>query len=129
MKTDLKVPINRLKQGANAYEWHIGCEFFGTFENSEILDADLSVNVVIDNDDYDVSVKGSISGTVTVLCDRCMEKLTLRVETGFEDDEFEDCDVVDLSQDVYDYTCLALPLQRIHPEGECDAETIKYLSK
>ena len=129
MNTDFKVPINRLKPGSNAFEWHVGGEFFGMFDNSEILDADLLAEVTIENDDYDISVSGRISGTVTVICDRCLERLTLPVETEFEDDEFDDCDAVDLSQDIYDFTCISLPLQRIHPEGECNEETVKFLSK
>jgi len=129
MNKDFIIPINRLKSGSNAFEWHVDGAFFGTFENSEILDADLEVKVTVENDDYDISAAGNIAGTVTVICDRCLERLVIPVETGFEDDEFEDCDELDLGQDIYDYTCLALPLQRTHPEGGCDEETIKYLSK
>lgn len=129
MNADFIIPINRLKPGKNAFAWHIGGEFFGTFENSEILDADLQVDVIIENDDFDISVSGRIEGTVTVTCDRCLERLTLPVGTDFEDDEFEDCDAVDLNQDIYDFTCISLPLQRTHPEGECNEETTKFLSK
>ena len=34
----------------------------------------------------------------------------------------------DLSQAVYDFVCLSLPLQRLHPEGECDPNTVRFLS-
>ena len=35
---------------------------------------------------------------------------------------------LDLSQAIYDYICLSLPVQRVHEEGECDPEAMKYLS-
>jgi len=129
MNKDFIIPINRLKTGSNAFEWHVDGAFFGTFENSEILDADLSVSVEIINEDYDISVIGKIEGSVTVTCDRCMESLVLPIDTRFEDDEFEDCDEIDLNQDIYDFACLTLPMQRTHPEGECNEDTVKYLSK
>jgi uncharacterized metal-binding protein YceD (DUF177 family) len=34
---------------------------------------------------------------------------------------------MDLGQIVYDYVCTSLPLSRVHPEGECDPEVVKYL--
>jgi uncharacterized metal-binding protein YceD (DUF177 family) len=37
--------------------------------------------------------------------------------------------MLDLSQFVYDYVCLALPLQMVHPEGECNPMMTAYLSK
>jgi uncharacterized metal-binding protein YceD (DUF177 family) len=51
------------------------------------------------------------------------------VETSFEEQYTPEDDELDLSQDVYDYVCTSLPLQRMHPEGECNQETTKYLSK
>jgi uncharacterized metal-binding protein YceD (DUF177 family) len=35
----------------------------------------------------------------------------------------------DLSQAVYDYVCLSLPIQRVHPEGECNPDTVRFLSQ
>lgn len=123
------IPVNGLKAGRNHFEWHADGEFFGIFENSEIKDADLDVEVDVDYDDFSIDVSCRVSGTVVVACDRCLEDLTLPVDTEFEDDDFDDADVVDLRQDIYDYVCISLPMVRTHPEGECNPETTKYLSK
>lgn len=123
------IPVNILKAGRNQYKWHADGEFFGIFENSEIKDADLDIDVCVVYDDYSIEVSCRITGSVVVVCDRCLEDLTLSVDTGFEDDEFEDADVVDLRQDIYDYVCISLPMVRTHPEGECNQETTKFLSK
>ena len=94
------------------------------FENSEVKDADLDISVDIDNEEFEIVVKCEIEGSVTVICDRCLEDLVLPVSTSFEEDE-----TLDLNQDIYDYVCISLPMRRVHPDGECNEETTKYLSK
>ena len=32
-----------------------------------------------------------------------------------------------MEQVVYDYVCLSLPLQRVHEEGECNPDAMRYL--
>ena len=68
-------------------------------------------------------------GEITVPCDRCLEPLELSVDTGFSLDFSPEGDELDFNQEVYDYICTALPMQRVHPEGECNQETTKFLSK
>lgn len=123
------IPVNILKAGRNQYKWHADGEFFGIFGNSEIKGADLDIEVSVDYDDFSIEVSCRITGSVVVTCDRCLEDLTLAVDTAFEDDGFDDVDVLDLRQDIYDYVCISLPMVRTHPEGECNRETTKYLSK
>ena len=118
------IPVKGLKDGRTDFNWHAGGEFFGTFENSEIKDADLDIKVTVVNDGGVIDASCSIEGTVTVICDRCLSDVVLPVKTSFEESE-----TLDLSQDIYDFVCISLPMQRIHPEGECDPETIVYLNK
>jgi len=40
----------------------------------------------------------------------------------------QDDAVIDISQIVYDYVCLSLPMQRHHADGECNPAAAKYLS-
>ena len=119
-----EIKLNALSTGKNEFHWHADGSFFAGFENTEILDADLELDVTAINADDSVKVSCLIDGSVTVTCDRCLEDLTLEVHTSFEEDE-----TLDLSQDIYDYVCLSLPMQRVHPEGGCNEETTKYLSK
>ena len=35
---------------------------------------------------------------------------------------------IDLAQWMYEYVAIAMPIQKVHPEGECDPEMLKYLS-
>ena len=33
---------------------------------------------------------------------------------------------LDLSQIIYDYVCLSLPMQRVHEDGGCNPEAMRY---
>ena len=148
MKADFIVPLNGLAQGRTEFRRRVGKEFFESFENSDILDAGLDVDVVVEKSGRVIGVDCGIKGTVTVICDRCLEDLTLPVDTGFalsvrfgqtgsegetEGEReivvlpFGDSDL-DLAQTVYDYICLSLPVQRVHEDGGCDPETVRFLS-
>ena len=141
------IGLDGLKAGRSHFTWHADGKFFGDFENSEILDADLDVDAEVEKTGASILVDSRVKGTVTVACDRCLADLVLPVETGFrlkvrfgeggeaEEDGREEIVVedresgIDLGQVVYDYVYMSLPIQRVHPEGECDPETVKYLSE
>ena len=154
MEDDFIVPLNGLAQGRTSFRRRVGKEFFEYFENSEILDADLDVLVEVEKSGRFIGIDCVIEGNVTVICDRCLEDLVIPVNTGFKQSvkfgdrpvSEEDCDSdemegereivriplsetdLDLSQAVYDYICLSLPVQRVHKEGGCNPEAIKYLN-
>ena len=123
------VKLTSLAPGKNRFSWHAGAEFFEAFGNVDILDADLEVTADVISHGLTAEAACTMSGTVTVACDRCLEDLVIRVETSFDESYAPEGDELDLSQDVYDFVCISLPLQRVHPEGECNQETTKYLSK
>lgn len=123
------IPLGSLKAGRNHFDWEADGSFFATFGNDGIQDAGLSMSVDVLYRDDAVRVSCRIEGSVTTTCDRCLETLVIPVDTGFEDEDFEAADLLDLSQDIYDYVCISLPMVRVHPDGECNEETLKYLSK
>jgi len=122
------------------FRWNAGKEFFAGFGNSEVLDADIDVDAVATGRKIDCS----LHGTITVPCDRCLEPVTLEVShsselLASEDEEADgngrevvpvqaEAKELDLSQTVYDYALLSLPLRRVHPDGECDEKVLEYLS-
>lgn len=144
------IPLNELAVGKTLFSWHAEGEFFSGFENSEILDADIRVAVEVEKSGRYIGVDVDVEGTVTVECDRCLADLELPVSVhpkfsvkfgessgeapASEEGEREiiflpETDTeMDLSQVIYDYTCLSLPMSRVHPEGGCDPDTVKYLS-
>ena len=147
MNEKFTIPLNGLATGKNEFFVHVGKEFFSSFENEEILDADLQVRILVEKSGRYVGVDCDIEGDVTVECDRCLEPLEMpidaqvRLSVKFGEEEVseigsenerevifvkEDDAELDMSQIIYDYACLALPMQRVHEEGECNPETMKY---
>ena len=149
MNDNFIIPLNGLASGESRFSWHAGKEFFEAFENAEILDADLDASVFVEKSGRYLGVDCEIDGTVTVACDRCLEDLEMPVtadvllsvkygdEESSEDHQEGEREIVfvpegeaelDLSQIIYDYVCLSLPMQRHHEEGGCNPEVIKHLS-
>ena len=119
MKDDFIVPLNGLAQGKTEFFRSVGKEFFERFGNSEILAAGLDVRVVIEKSSRFIGVDCEIQGDVTVTCDRCLGDLRLPVSTGFAlSVKFGDPDMAGE----------ALPVQRVHEDGGCDPETVRFLS-
>ena len=127
------IPLNDGAARERQYRFQAGLEFFQTFDNSEILDADVIVEVLVRKEGTQkVEADLHMYGTLTVACDRCLEPLALPVDTSVvldaaQEDLFSGDGDLDLRQAVYDYLCLALPIQRVHPEGACNPDTVRFL--
>jgi uncharacterized metal-binding protein YceD (DUF177 family) len=148
---DYIIPLNGWAAGEREYRWQAGIKFFQMFDNAEILDAAVGIDARAVKSGHYIGIDLDIQGTVTVPCDRCLEDLTLPVEahpafsvkfgeeTGSEEEMREgsreillvsDSDAdLDLSQVIYDYVCLSLPMQRVHAEGECNPDTVRFLGQ
>ena len=142
------IPLNGLTAGENNFFWQAGKEFFDSFENSEILDAQLDIEVRVEKSGRYIGVDCDVSGKVVVECDRCLEELEMPVdlevllsvkfgepESSDENQDGErdviflpvDNTELDVKQIVYDYVCISLPIQRVHQEGECNPVALRYL--
>ncbi len=151
MTDEFIIPLNGLKPGKTCFSWRVGVEFFRKFENADIVDADLNVEVEVEKSGAYIGIDCDIDGTLTVPCDRCMDDVVMPVSTvaklsvkfgpePVETDEVavsdereivylsEDEADMDLSQTIYDFSYLALPMQRIHKDGECNPEAMRYLN-
>lgn len=151
MTDEFIIPLNGLKPGKTCFSWRIGVEFFRKFENADIVDADLNVDVEVEKSGFYIGIDCDIDGTLTVPCDRCMDNVEMPISTvarlsvkfGPEPvvtDEVsvsdereivylsEDEADMDLSQTIYDFSYLALPMQRVHEDGECNPVAMRYLS-
>ena len=142
-----EISVNALAAGETTFLGHADKEFFAKNENREVLDADLRVSIVAAKQPGYVDFDLDITGGITVPCDRCLAPVNMPVSASaafrlrlngsgatLEDSQEEvflneGSDVLDLGQEVYDYSLLALPLQRFHNEGECDAAALGYLSE
>ena len=153
MKDAFIIPLNGLTQGRTRFSWKAGAEFFRNFDNKDIKDAEILVDMEVEKSGTYLGIDAVVSGNLTVACDRCGADVSLPVRSRIsqsikfgaepvsgeeivvsEEDEREtvylpeDGGELDMSQTVYDFACLALPMKKVHPDGECDPVALRFLS-
>ena len=137
------VPLRSVQHEAVARTLHLDNEYFADLEQSEIIGGDVKVEMRVRfgaGDTYLFTYKGE--GTVVVACDRCLDPTTIPIvfeeelRVGYDDDNADaDLIVIPFSQthydtawDIFESIALNLPLQRVHPEGECNADMMSRFS-
>ena len=134
------IPLKTMPEGTQEFAYHLDKQFFVTMESADIRDADLDVKltVVYKHDLY--SLAFHITGTVTLLCDRCLDDLILPIDTTSdiavnydETDELliipESDNTLNVSYMIYDTVSLAIPLKHVHPMGKCNRAMSALLRK
>ena len=141
---DTTIRFSGLKPGVYEYGFTLGRAFFERFKNDEIVDGEVQISAHMERLEHTLMFSFSVDGKVTVECDRCLAPMEVPI-TGteslcvrFSDTETtDDEDVVvlpehayelDLSQWLYEYVAVRIPMQHMHPEGECDPAVAAYLS-
>ncbi len=143
--SNYKIAYKALGAGSYNYTFSVDNNLFTDVEGSEILGGDCTVEVELQRSESMLELNVSIDGSVEVACDRCLEPCAIEigydglliVKFSSESDEY-DGDVMwlspaeselDLRQYIYESIVLSLPYQRVHAEGECNADMIAKLSK
>lgn len=148
---DYSIPIKGLSLGKQNFLFTIENDLFDEYDQGEILGAKMEVALIVEREPSLIEIEATFSGEVECQCDRCLEPLTttlnfnssLLVKFEGEDEsenenenENEELLIVDanesrlnLKQFFYDYITLALPLQRVHKEGECNEEMVEMLKE
>jgi len=143
------IPLNGLKDGHYSYDFELGDDFFEDFGNSEIRNCKIRLVVELTKHSGYYDVVFVMKGEVLVTCDRCLgeyyqavdseDRVTVKTGHEFDDSEPELLIIpathyeLDLSQMIYDFVHLALPLRKVHPvdengESDCDPEVIKLIA-
>ena len=136
-----------LKVGKHLFNFEVDNKFFDTFEDSEIKQGKLLVDVILTKQSQMLDLNISINGTVEVVCDRCLDNFDLPIsytgslyvkfgeEKSEEGDEIivltNDDNEIDLAQYIYESISLSIPIQRYHGmnglKGKCNKEMIEKL--
>ena len=144
------IPFKGLKEEKHDFDYRIGPAFFELFENSLIDDADIEVRITLDKRSTFMSLELVLKGTVSLTCDRCLEfydqpvhhKVVLFIKFGEETGEEGD-DVIwlhpedyqlNVSQIIYEYVCLCIPLKHLHPvdkggKSGCNPDMLKKIAE
>lgn len=128
------IQFRGLNEGVHQYNYQVDKKFFEHFECTEISNGNIKVDVELNRQERMLIFDFNIDGWVEVACDRCLdgfeqdvagrEKLIVR----FGEDWLEESDDVlvipdgeyefDISNFLYEYIMLLLPMQCIHPDDE-----------
>ncbi len=149
---EYRIPYVGLKNGLHSFLYSIGNSFFTFFENSPVTEGKLHVDLTLDKKETLYMLTFIIKGTIVVECDRCGDDLNLPIDVTniiyikFENEEAamdDEADVlyinrteshIDVSQLIYEYIVLSIPIQKIHPDdatgkSTCDEKVLAILNK
>lgn len=140
---DMTIRFSDLKPGRYNYHFMLDDAFFREFENDELCGGNVEIAAEMERLEHLLMFHFDLKGELTTWCDRCLGELRVPVEgeeklcVRFSDSEVcEDEDVVvlpekafeiDLSQWLYEYAAVRLPMQHIHPEGGCDPDMLNRI--
>ena len=144
-KNEFLIPVSGLALGSHAFEYEINNDFFAGMDYSEVQQGKVSVKVDIDRQETMLTLHFDLNGSVRVPCDRCADEFDQPIESqqdffiklGTENaEESDDVAVVlpdlneyDIRPLVYEYIILAIPMHRVHPEGQCNPAVIEMLNR
>jgi len=151
---EFEIAWQGLKAGVHKYQFDIDDKFIQRFNTDESFsDWHVNLGLTFDKHENFFMLHFDIDGDVSVPCDRCGDNFKLRlwdefdliiklIGEGQEDiDEEDDVvfiprseTVIDLSNWVYEFVMLSVPLQHIHPDTPdgrpgCNPQALKLLDQ
>ena len=143
-ENEFLIPVSGLALGVHNFKFDIQDEFFADLDYSEVKQGRVTVNLEVVREELMMTLTFRLEGKVLVTCDRCADEFFIPVQSEqvfyikFGADEAEESDDVavvpaeehayDVSSLIYEYIILAIPMHRVHPEGECNPKVIEMLS-
>jgi hypothetical protein len=148
---DYQIKYKNINTGKHFYKFNINKSFFSLFDTSEITDAEIEANVILDKKGHKDILNIEISGNINnLLCDSCSSKLSLPIssKTSFLI-EFTDENKTSLDDIIYvknntnklcvkeilfEMIILSVPNKRkcaVKEDGKnnCDPEMLKLIEK
>lgn len=134
--TDFKLMLKSLPVGRHQFEWHLDKHFFENMECSDVRDADVNVVLDVNHRAEGYELAFHLTGTLTLLCDRCLDELPVPVDATYDltvkygddyNDESDSLLIIPQSDNylnvaymIYDTAVLAIPPRHVHPAGKCN---------
>ncbi len=149
---EYEIPYVGLKVGLHKFSFEVDGKFFDHFQDSPIHDCKVNVQLEFEKKETFFILKFFIDGTVNVECDRCLVIFDKEIfgdftcyikfseepsKTSDEPDVMfisREQTVIDISQLIYEYINLCLPMQKLGCENpgnepQCNKEVLEYLKQ
>ncbi|MES2387735.1 MAG: DUF177 domain-containing protein [Bacteroidota bacterium] len=130
------VDIFKLTTGKHHFSFEPGGSFFSGFSDELFRAPDVKVEVDLDKNDTMITAILALTGDVELTCDRSNDTFRepvsgthrLVFKFGEEDEDVDDelsiigrnTQKLDLSQAIYDFIALAVPVKKLHPRFRTD---------
>ncbi len=143
------IPFRGLALDIHHFDFVINNKFFEAIEYAELEGGLVNVSLELIRQERMMILEFALEGHIGVICDRCLDPLQqpiqgrerLIIKFGEKYEEQSDEVVIipegvyefDVSTYIYEYICLLLPIQRIHPDDEngnstCNRDMLNRLS-
>lgn len=147
-KIRYNIEFKGLSEGLHDFEYEIDDSFFEHFEGSLIEKGKIKANIALEKRSSFLVLTIKIRGFVVLTCDRCLEPYLQKIKNEsevfvkFGEDTSDEGDNViwvlpeehhiNVSQLIYEYSVLAIPMRHVHPKNEqgerdCNKEMIEKL--
>lgn len=143
---ELIIPFKGLDTGNHRFEFRIDNAFFESYTFFETEKGKLDVILDLEKEPALMIFHFSINGVISLACDRCLAELDFPLDGNFDlivkfgEDYVEESDDViiipntesriDVSQYIFEYINLLLPIKRVHADiDQCDSTVIEKLDK
>ena len=144
------IPFSGLKEGKHLFDFTADHRFFAGFEESEIKEGSVSVQVELEKRTTYLRLTFMLKGEVELICDRCLEAYFQPIESRnlmlvkFSETETDDGDEViyihpgayqvDVAKLIYEFIVLSIPIRHVHPDDQngeslCDPEMLRKLDE
>ena len=140
-----KLPLKTLSAGIHEFDYRLDKAFFASMEYPDVRDADLNVHLTVNYAGGVYALHFAITGTVLMLCDRCLDDLVVPIDTTYDINVEYGDDYIDEGDDLlilpakdndlniaymlYDTVVLAIPIKHVHPAGKCNRQMSAMLKK
>lgn len=146
-ETRYEIDVFKLREGQHTYEFKVSDAFFRAFEHSLVPSGEGTLRVTLDKQKRMIVATVELDVSIPLECDKTLKPFTHRVqeaqevmykygeaEEELDDDLFmitEHTQRIDLSQLVYEYISMAIPMRKVHPDHqeENDEDELIYRSE
>ncbi|HTN44876.1 MAG TPA: DUF177 domain-containing protein [Flavipsychrobacter sp.] len=151
---EFEIAWQGLKPGVHVFQYEVGDRFINSKQaEADFRDLNAVVKLKFDKNTNFFLLHFDVDGVVTVPCDRCGDEFQLRLWDEFDlmvklagedvEERDEDADavfiprsetVLDISDWLYEFVLLSIPLQKVHPEDAeglsgCNTQALKLLNQ
>ena len=141
------IPLRSLSEGKHEFKYDLDNKYFALIDDgtADVKKGSVQVLVSLKKTSMTFELNFELNGAVSVPCDRCLDDISMPVETksklivkfgkeySEESDEIviipEEDGEINIAWFLYEFIVLSLPAKKVHPAGTCNKAMSSKLNK